>query len=276
MAAVRQVGPLEAAHTGGRHGGTQKSVLARRLHDASPPRIVRNVHHRCIRQMYARRSSFGCRSFGTAAHQRRVPAASLGQGNGREGAVTVNHIFVKHQRNAQPAVLQRFFLQRTVQGGPVGFQKRPDATATDAGPQGGVVARIIRHQIQFCNFLFERHPVQEVLHPLLHRPTGVLIGQLLRRPVQCQEHGTGQNHFSCPAHFVFCFSVSPQEHPAPGTLRSAHDGLPPSGHLFSEKKKGGTLPDGKRFLPRTIPAATGGLRSPHAPRCRGQPALPSR
>ena len=98
---------LEASALGRGHDGPQVGVLARALHDAAPPPVVGDVHHRGERPVDADRPGLAGRDRLGALHRPRVPWPSHRDQHRDDGAQAVDDVEAEQRRDAVVNALDR-------------------------------------------------------------------------------------------------------------------------------------------------------------------------
>ena len=89
---------------------TQIGIFSVPFCDTAPTRVPGNIHHRRKGPANSISTGFGCGNTGAGFNFLHVPTATQGQRDWENGFISVNHIHTEDQRNFQPALLNRHFL----------------------------------------------------------------------------------------------------------------------------------------------------------------------
>ena len=114
-----------------------------------------------------RRDFFGGGS-GSLPHQLRVPTGSLGQGDGKHGAIAVNRVLSIENRNAQTALFLRDSLSFGLFSGSSGIEKRTPAALANFFLRIFRKARRKRRLRQLAQLLRQSHLREKGVDPSLN------------------------------------------------------------------------------------------------------------
>ena len=191
---------LEAADGRHAHAADEVRILAEGLLGAPPPRVARDVEVGRQRLVRAARAGLGGDGGVHALHQAGVEggrqADRLREARPLARRVAVQALLVEHHRDPQPRLFDEEALDRVgglghlPRGEPAGQVARP-GHLPQAVPvaEAGAGRRLVETPVcvheagplplprahHLRDLLLERHPPQEVLHPLVHRPRPVLV-----------------------------------------------------------------------------------------------------
>jgi len=172
-----QIVALETAHACDRDLAAEIDILARAFGHATPARIARNVDHRREGPVNALRRSFGRRYSCRLFNGLEVPACRFAERDGKDGAVAVDHVVTKEQRNLQPRLFNRQPLQLARIFGGKGVEDRPDSALANivlialADRRAGRIP-VAGQQRQLPDLLVKRH----LCHQLGDEPIHLRIG----------------------------------------------------------------------------------------------------
>ena len=93
------------------HHRSEVCILAIAFSHASPPRVVRHIHHRRESPADACPISLACRQPCSLLHQRGIPCSALRQRNRIDGIETMYHIARGNKRDTQSGLLDGHTLQ---------------------------------------------------------------------------------------------------------------------------------------------------------------------
>ena len=98
--AVRsELGTLKSIDLRSSHGSAQVRILAGAFHNAAPPRVARNIHHRCKCPLDARRARILCSPVLGLFFDRGIPRRGHRQRDRKHGAVSMDYIEPKQNGN---------------------------------------------------------------------------------------------------------------------------------------------------------------------------------
>ena len=158
---------LETAHLGFGIAGGEPGIFARAFGNPAPARVARHIQHRGEGEGQAIGGGFRGGGARRSLPQVRIEGRRLGQRDGEDGAVAVDHVEGEQQRHAEPRFLDRDPLHLARLLGAPQIADRADPARFD---RGHVVARHLRagdhpagrDQGHLADLLLERHGVEEL------------------------------------------------------------------------------------------------------------------
>ncbi len=153
---VGQVVGLVAAYHRQPHPLVEQRVLPRRLGDAAPARVTRDIHHRGESPADSRGGGLHGGYAGSLLHQLGVPGRRLSQGNREHRVEPVYHVARENQRNAEARLLHRLALQAVDHLWVDLVDYRADPPLGDSRPEGVKPRRV--ELVELPDFLLQGHP----------------------------------------------------------------------------------------------------------------------
>ncbi len=166
-AIVRALKPTDSR---ARQSRAEVRVFAGAFDDAAPTRVARDVEHRGESPVDSGGPRLGGGDGGGALDARGVPTARLGERDGEDGAVAVNHVEAEDERDFETRAFDGDALQLVRVPHAAHVQGRAEQTFADEfrvlileAPVGVAV-----ELLELSEFLFERHPREQRLDSPLH------------------------------------------------------------------------------------------------------------
>lgn len=185
-AGTAEILALETADGGGAEDGRGEGRFAKRLRNAAPAGVDAVVHHRGERPVDAVRLGFGGGHRAALFDERRIPRAGLGERDGCDGAVAVNHVGGEERGDAETRLGDGALLERVARG-EQGFRRAADdegavGGAKLVGARGEVVGVRVPDAalVELVDFFPERHAAEEVGDAPVNRQIGAAVGRRVR------------------------------------------------------------------------------------------------
>ncbi len=171
------VAALGGLHARRRHDRAEVRVLTSALGDPAPARLVRDIDHRAVDLLDARRGGLHRADAMVVGGDVRIEAAGRGQRDREDRAVPVDRVVGEQDRDVKPRVVNRLMLELVEL---VGIGEAEDAADRLGGLS--VVDLPVGQQRQLVELLVERHLAQQRVDLRIDRLTG-RAARLAQRPL---------------------------------------------------------------------------------------------